>query len=94
MAAQKANAGTELVLAKKRKSHCDYGNWHFVMPSAHGSILCTTSYKTCCTRMGSVRWWLYNKLQNTEVRDNVWMTCFALHNVLLVDVDRLLRKWK
>ncbi len=30
--------------------------------------------------------------QNTEVSDNFWMTCCALHNLLL-DVDGLSHKW-
>lgn len=32
------------------------------------------------------------RCHNTEVSDNVWMTCCALHNLLL-DVDGLSHKW-
>ena len=41
-------------------------------------------------------WWRILKTvircHNTEVSDNVWMTCCALHNLLL-DVDGLSHKW-
>ena len=32
-------------------------------------------------------------VHNTEARDNIWMTCCALHNLLL-DVDKLSHKWE
>jgi hypothetical protein len=33
------------------------------------------------------------RLHNTEVSDNIWLTCCALHNMLL-DVDGLSKAWK
>jgi hypothetical protein len=33
------------------------------------------------------------RVHNTEVSDNIWMTCCALHNLLL-DVDGLSHKWE
>jgi DDE superfamily endonuclease len=33
------------------------------------------------------------RVHNTEASDNIWMTCCALHNLLL-DVDGLSHKWK
>ncbi|KAI2511437.1 Plant transposon protein [Fragilaria crotonensis] len=34
------------------------------------------------------------RLHNTEIADNIWLTCCALHNMLVLNVDGLNRGWQ
>ena len=69
-----------------KKSEVRFSQW---LESLRKDVECTFGILKC-------RWRILKtgiRLHNTEVADNVWLTCCALHNLLL-DVDGLSQGWE